>query len=131
MRPAERFVTISLIPRNTSCKDEFVTMPLAKVDHALDCSIGGCGQPYLGKQLPGSPQHAAVQAAQKLLTSVPKHMLHEDPRAAPMILEECRLSLASKAELLLLRLPLEEPAVVLLQLSSWTQAQVHRPHSAA
>ena len=82
-------------------------------------------------QLPGSPQHAAVQAAQKLLTSVPKHMLHEDPRAAPMILEECRLSLASKAELLLLRLPLEEPAVVLLQLSSWTQAQVHRPHSAA
>ena len=72
-----------------------------------------------------------MQAAQELLTTVQKHMLHEDPQAAPMILEDSGLSLASKAELLLLRLPLEEPAAALLQLASWTQAQVSRFHSAA
>ena len=78
-----------------------------------------------------SIQHAAVQAAQELLTRVPKHALHEDPLAAPVILEDSGLSLASKTELLLLRLPLEEPAEALLQLASWTQAQVYRFHFAA
>ena len=53
-------------------------------------------------------------------------MLHEDSQAAPMILEDIGLSLASKAALLLLRLPLEEPAAALLQLASWTQAKVYR-----